>query len=376
MTGPAQPGTDSTPARHQPPAQPGDVQGWVKELQADQKGYGQGFNGTRYQTDIANANTWLAKNGLSDFQITGVQGQGLVGRDKQNNYVVINPDRTTTPLSGADSSWKPTTNGHYAQLNPDGSGHYAVDPSKDTSGVSLASSILKDRGITNPSQTQIANFERDILRANGQSPTNLDWFRHMQPHQSIAVPPVVGGVDSPTHVTPGVAPNPLEVSTIPVQVRDAKSPVNPPGLNAGGSDVASRDAGDPVRNRDGSITTKYSGNLNDNSLWMWLGGSQTHFDATKTVDSKGVVAAHVDYKGEGASFSIKNPDGTAVDLTGVSAVDIHRGRDGNYTTTYKTAKGDYTAVSAPDGSTKSLVQGRIPGVPTTIDVPLFPTTPW
>ena len=166
--------------------EPDTADGWVRQLQADQNGYNQGFKGARFEHDKAAAEAWLQHHGFPTLHITGIKDGKLVGRDG-DHYVTVNPDGTETAMEEGGGGWESMPSGFIARLHPDGSGQYVVAP-YDRSGEDLARRILKDRLGHDPTATQIANFERDILRANGQNPNNLDWFRHLRKGQQVNVP--------------------------------------------------------------------------------------------------------------------------------------------------------------------------------------------
>ena len=171
------------------PSTPDD---WAARLSHDRNSYDVGTHQKMFWHDLASAQSFV-HHYLPKVDITGFEDGHLVGVDgSTNQWVSLRNVDEPVSLGTGDGQARQTPTDHQAQFSPDGSGVYKVGK-QDRSGVDVARSILKDRGIpggsdVDPSNTQIANFQRDILRANGRHENDSNWFRHLKPGQEIKVP--------------------------------------------------------------------------------------------------------------------------------------------------------------------------------------------
>lgn len=144
-----------------------------------------------FQADLAKVNTELHARGiLPGVDIVGVRGQDLVTRDSTGKVQVY--DATNLSRHHDDTAANPSAsigdNGRVASLNPDGSGSYKIKQGDTT--WSVAKDILKAQGDNNPSNNSIANYIKELEKANpGQK---LD---KLHPNDTINLPASTRGGD-------------------------------------------------------------------------------------------------------------------------------------------------------------------------------------
>jgi hypothetical protein len=139
-----------------------------------------------WQQDLDKANTSLHQQGLlMGMDIVGIHGQDIVMKNEYSGDNVL-IDSTDINHQHADTTGEKgsTVNGREANLNPDGSGT-VIAGRDDKYGWVLASDLLKNQGIDDPTSNQMANYQIELERLNGRP---VSEFRR---GDEIQVPPSV-----------------------------------------------------------------------------------------------------------------------------------------------------------------------------------------
>jgi hypothetical protein len=122
-----------------------------------------------------------------------VQGQDLVAKKEDCSGTVTVFDATDTDRHRQLDSpaFGNNINGRQATINPDGSGEVTAKRG-DNNPASLSRDVLEAQGIANPTDTQVANYVKELQRANGKS-----YMHHLQAGDPVKLPAsVVGGDQS------------------------------------------------------------------------------------------------------------------------------------------------------------------------------------
>jgi len=136
-----------------------------------------------YNQDLAKVNEAMhAKGLLPGVDIVGVNGQDFVAKKADGSVSYID----ATDLSrthDAKALGTSDINGRKATLNADGSG--TVEVKAGDSAWTISRDVLKQQGVANPTDNQIANYTKELTQANGKS--TMD---HLRPGmEPLKLPP-------------------------------------------------------------------------------------------------------------------------------------------------------------------------------------------
>jgi hypothetical protein len=147
-----------------------------------------------FQQDLAEVNQKLHDQGiLPGFNIVGVQGQDLVAKKADATGAVSVFDATDTDRHRQldTPAFGNNINGRQATINPDGSGQVTAKRG-DNDPSSLSRDILQAQGTANPTDTQVANYVKELQRENGKP-----YMHHLREGQTVKLPAsVVSGDQS------------------------------------------------------------------------------------------------------------------------------------------------------------------------------------
>jgi hypothetical protein len=301
-----------------------------------------------FQRDLAHATQFVNQHGFPDTQITGMQGHDLVGRRKDGSIIFIADDQkggAKKDIEAKSGTTDVTTaSGHKAKLNADGSGTYTANANDN--GWTISRDILTDRmkaaGVTDqPTANQIANFANDLGRLNGPN-----WDRTIREGKEIKVPATVIGGDAKVS-TPG---SPAAAIEKPV----AEPPLNPPGKDAPGA--ADTTFGLTPRDKTVDVQTSHLDDSWAYTLSLGLIDKRTVATVAETKDASGnVTGVHATYgepNGPGATLSVRDGQGKAVELSHITNMDTKVNPDGNSLhVTYKDNSGNtYEINTKRDGT--------------------------
>jgi hypothetical protein len=142
-----------------------------------------------WQQDLKKANDSMHKQGLlPGVDIVGMNGQDMITRNQQTGQVQ-RVDSTNTAsrhnegMSGGNQ-WSAKSNdvgGRHGTVNPDGSGTVTAQRG-DNSPWQLSQAVLKSQGIDHPTPNQMANYEKELEKANGKKVSQI------KPGEEIKIP--------------------------------------------------------------------------------------------------------------------------------------------------------------------------------------------
>ncbi len=140
-----------------------------------------------FQQDLAAVNQKLHDQGiLPGFDIVGVRGQDLVTKNTSLGVTEIF-DSTNLNNHHADVTGSTAMiNGRKATIGADGSGQLIVK--KGDNNWAISRDVLKSQGIESPTDTQIANYEKELVKANGKGSLAMIYAG-----ETIKLPPSMKG---------------------------------------------------------------------------------------------------------------------------------------------------------------------------------------
>ncbi|MGH9551814.1 MAG: hypothetical protein ACRD3W_20685, partial [Terriglobales bacterium] len=192
--------------------------------------------------------------------------------------------------------------------------------------------------------TEIANTLVDLAKSQGRNVKDLN---NLKPGEEINIPMPTPKGDGTYQRQP----------TAPTDTSDKTNPLNLPGAD---TSTQNPDRTTTVTQRDpegGFLTSKSTGELNDNALPTWLGGHGTKFDSSELKDQNGhLLNRTINYQGDGRQMTVTDENGTQRVIDGVSSVQTKfNDYSGRYETHITTKGGQsYDVLSKNDGQTMAL----------------------